>query len=168
MKNYIGRTQLLLPPTLNAAMSRSKIFQTANQGAVSQWKIVRLVADSFSFLTIVQQFFIGKRLPDSRFERSLNVTLPRSMSPAKVTEVVYCVIVVFKLNQVVYFVTKQEIRSRIQLYTRKSSWRLNTGRKWAEVSADDTALLSPESCGFHSQDIDGTQALQYRTRTGLG
>ena len=32
----IGRTQLLLPPTLNAAMSRSKIFQTGNRGAVFQ------------------------------------------------------------------------------------------------------------------------------------
>ena len=39
-KKHIRPTQLLLPATLNVAMSRSKIFRTANRGAVSQWKIV--------------------------------------------------------------------------------------------------------------------------------
>ena len=84
-------TQLLLPATLNVAMSRSKIFQTANRGAVSQWKIVEQLLKKKKNRLPSEQFFIGKRLPDSRFERSLNVTLPRSMSVAKVTEYVLCV-----------------------------------------------------------------------------
>ena len=83
-------TQLLLPATLNVAMSRSKIFRTANRGAVSQWKIVEQLLKKKKNRLRSEQFFIGKRLPDSRFERSLNVTLPRSMSVAKVTEYVQC------------------------------------------------------------------------------
>ena len=67
-----------------------QIYWTANHGAVSQWKIVEQLLKKKKNRLPSEQFFIGKRLPDSRFERSLNVTLPRSMSVAKVTEYVQC------------------------------------------------------------------------------